>query len=146
MRHGNIRHLGHHRHEIIGHVGVQHLAALVIETMLHQRRAQPLHNTAPYLFVDELRVQHRAAILNNPMLQKLDEARLGIDLQQGGLDPICEGKRIFPRHIMAGGDKFGLEVARERVRAEIGNPRHLIEANPFTRGATVDHHSANDVE
>ena len=66
----DVGHLGRHRHEIIGHVAVQELPALVVEAVLEQRRAEPLHDAAADLLVDELRVDDGAAILHHPMAQQ----------------------------------------------------------------------------
>jgi len=60
----DVRHLGRHRHEVVRHVAVQHLPALVIEAVLEQRGTESLHHAAAYLLVDELRIDHRAAVFH----------------------------------------------------------------------------------
>jgi hypothetical protein len=56
----DIRHLAGHRNQIIGHVGIGELAALIINAFLEQRRAKALHHTASDLFIDQLRIDDRA--------------------------------------------------------------------------------------
>ena len=78
MSYINIGHFAGHRNQVIGHIGVGQLAALIIDAFLEQRRTEALHYTAPDLLVDQLRIDDRAAILDHPMPEKLDEA--GIDI------------------------------------------------------------------
>jgi len=40
----DIRHFTGHRNQIVGHVGVGELAALVVNALLEQCRAEPLHH------------------------------------------------------------------------------------------------------
>src|SRR3954468_1572291 len=60
MAHLDVRHLHRHRHEVIGHIAVEHLSALVIEAVLEQRGADTLHHAAANLFVDQLRIDDSA--------------------------------------------------------------------------------------
>jgi len=84
----DVGHFHRHRHEIVGHVAVQQLAAVVIEAMLEQRGADALHHAAAHLFVDQLRIDDGAAVLDAPVLQQFDEARVGVDLEIAGLDAV----------------------------------------------------------
>src|SRR2546430_16856110 len=70
----NIGHFPGHRNQVIGHIGVRQLAALIIDAFLEQRRTDALHYAAPDLFIDQLRIDDRAAILDYPMPEKVDEA------------------------------------------------------------------------
>ena len=54
----DVGHLGRHRHQVVGHVAVEQLAALVVEAVLEQRAAEALHDAAAHLLVDQLRVDH----------------------------------------------------------------------------------------
>ena len=77
----DVGHLAGHRDQIVGHIGVGELTALIIDAFLEQRRTQALHHPAPDLLIDQLRIDDGAAILDHPMLEQLDEAGVGIDLQ-----------------------------------------------------------------
>ena len=72
----DVGHLGGHRHEVVGHVAVSELPALVVAAMLEQRPADALHHAAADPLVDELRVDHGAAVLHAPVLEQRDEAGL----------------------------------------------------------------------
>ena len=54
---------------------------LVVQAVLEQHAAEALHDAAAHLLVDELRVDDRAAVLHAPVLQELDEAGVGVDLE-----------------------------------------------------------------
>ena len=60
---------------------VGELPAFVVDALLEQRRAKPLHHPATNLLVNQLRIDDGPAILDHPMLEQLDEAGFGIDLQ-----------------------------------------------------------------
>ena len=142
----DIGHLRGHRHQIIGHGGVGELAALVINAVLEERRAQPLDHAAADLLVDELRVDDRAAILDHPVLEQADEAGVGIDLQPGALDAICEGEGIFARYEMAHRHHLSLEARRQGVGAEIDDPAQLGQADALTAAFGIDDILADDVQ
>ena len=123
----DIGHFAGHRDQIIGHIGVGELAALVIDAFFEQRRAEPLHHPAPDLLVDQLRIDDGAAILDHPVLQQFDEAGVGIDLQPRGLNAVGEGERIFAGHKMPRRHQFGLDARRQRVGPEIDDPRQFVQ-------------------
>ena len=77
----NIRHFAGHGHEIIGHIGVGELAALIINAFFEQGCAQALHYATAYLLVDELWIDDRPAILDHPVFEQLDETGFGIDFE-----------------------------------------------------------------
>src|SRR6185369_17701027 len=64
----DVGHFGGHRHQIVRHVAVGELPALVVDAVLEQCSAQTLHHAAADLLVDELRVDHGAAIFHAPVL------------------------------------------------------------------------------
>ena len=142
----DVRHLRRHRHEIVGHVAVEQLAALVIEAVLEQRGADALHHAAAHLLVDQLRIDHGAAVLDAPVLEQLDEAGVGVDLEIARLDAVGEGERPGARHVMARRHQLGLEAGRQGVGAEVGDARDLIEADALGAGGGVDHDAVADVE
>ena len=125
----DVRHLGRHRHQVVGHVAVEQLAALVVEAVLEQRAADPLHHAAADLLVDQLRIDHGAAVLHAPVLEQRDEAGVGVDLEIARLDAVGEGERPGARHVVARRHQLGLEAGRQRVGAEIGDARDLVEAD-----------------
>jgi len=88
----DVRHLRRHRHQIVGHVAVEHLPALVIEALLEQRRADALHHAAANLFIDQLRIDDGAAVLDAPMVDELDEAGVGVDFEVARLNAVGESE------------------------------------------------------
>src|SRR5712671_4567141 len=64
----DVRHFTGHRDQIVGHVGIGELAPFVINALFEQRCAEALHHPAPDLFIDQLRIDDRTAILDHPML------------------------------------------------------------------------------
>ena len=79
MPHIYIGHFAGHRNQIIGHVSVRQLAALVVDAFLEQRSAEALYHPTPDLLVNQLRIDDRTAIFHHPMLEQLDEAGIGVD-------------------------------------------------------------------
>src|SRR6266478_6448959 len=77
----NIGHFAGHRNQVIGHIGVSQLAAPIIDAFLEQRCTEALHHAAPDLLVDQLRIDDRAAILDHPMPEQLDEASIGVNFK-----------------------------------------------------------------
>src|SRR5262249_24918010 len=142
----DVGHLGRHGHQIVGHVAVEELAAVVVAAVLEQRRADALHDAAADLLVDQLRVDDRAAILHTPVLQERDEPAVWVGTHPGGLDAVGEGEGPGARHVVARRHQLGLEAGRQRVRTEIGDARDLIEADALGAGGGVDHHAAADVQ
>jgi len=63
----DIGHFDCHRDQIVHHVAVDELAGFVVDAMFIERAADPLHDAAADLLVDELRVDDGAAILHAPM-------------------------------------------------------------------------------
>ena len=142
----DVRHLAGHRHQIVHHVAVEELASLVILAVLVKHAADPLHDAAADLLVDELRVDYGAAILDAPVFDQLHLAGLDVDLEIGGLHAVGESERPGAGHVMPRHHKFGLEVGRQRVGAEIDDARDFIERHAFAAGVGVDHDAGADVE
>src|SRR6266481_8301555 len=74
----NIGHFPGHRNQVIGHVSVRQLPALVVDALLEQRSTEALYHPTPDLLVDQLRIDDRTAIFHHPMPEKFDEARVDI--------------------------------------------------------------------
>ncbi len=142
----DVRHLAGHRHQVVCHVGVDHVAVRVIAALFHQRATETLDHAATHLLVDELRVEDGTAILDHPEIQELEEAGVGIDLDVASLDAVGERNIVITRHEMAGRHQFRLEALGDEVRAEIGDARELVEADALIVGAPVDDHAVLDVE
>ena len=111
----DVGHLGGHRHEVVGHIAVSELAALIVAAMLEQRLADALHHATPDLLVDELRIDHGAAVLHAPVLEQGDEAGLDVDLEVARLDAVGECERPGARHVVARRHQLRLEAGRESV-------------------------------
>jgi hypothetical protein len=69
-----------------------------------------LHHAAAHLFVDELRVDDGAAVLDAPVLQRPDLAGLHVHLHVARLDAVGEGERPRAGHVVPSGDELGLEA------------------------------------
>src|SRR5215510_2543733 len=142
----DIGHLGRHRYQIVRHVAVQELAALVVEAVLEQRAAQTLHDAAADLLVDQLWIDHRAAVFHAPVLDEPDEAGLDVYFEIARLDAVGEGKRPGARHVVARRHQLGLEARRQRVRTEIGDAGELRERQALGAGGAIDYEAVADVE
>ncbi len=142
----DIGHFTGHRNQIIGQIGVGQLAALIVDAMLEQGRAEALHHATADLLVDQLRIDDPAAIFDHPMLQQLDKTAVGIDLEPAGLDPVGKGEGIFAGNEMAGRHQLGLNARRQRVRPEIDDPRQLLQIDPRRAVIGVHDRIVDDVE
>ena len=80
------------------------------------------------------------------MLEQRDEAAVGVDLEIRSLDPVGEGEGPLARHIVAHRHHLGLEAGRQRVGTEIGDARHLVEADALAAGVGVDHDAVADIQ
>src|SRR5690242_17996087 len=108
----DIRHFRRHRYEIVGHVAVEHLSALVIKAMFEQRCAYALNHAAPDLLIHELRVDDCSAVFHAPMFQQFHETGVGIDLEITCLDAVGESKWPCARYIVARCYQLSLEAGR----------------------------------
>src|SRR6185295_19761787 len=88
----DVGHFRCHRHQIVGHVAIEKLTALVVKALFKQCRADALYHAAADLLVDELRIDDGAAVLHAPMFQKLYEAGVDIDFKIARLDTVGERK------------------------------------------------------
>nr|WP_245448118.1 hypothetical protein [Bradyrhizobium nitroreducens] len=142
----DVGHLHRHRHQIVGERAVHELAGLAVAALLEQRCAQPLHDAAAELFVDQHRIDDAAAILDDEMLQELDEPGLDIDLQRAALDAVGEGKGIALRREMMAHGQLRLCAGRQGVRAEIGDARDLGDRQTGLARRSVHDLAVDDVE
>jgi hypothetical protein len=108
----DVRHFRRHRDQIVGHVAVEHLSALIVQTMLEQRRADALYDAAANLLVHQLRINDGAAIFHAPMLEKFYEAGVGVDFEIAALNAIGEREGPRTRHVMARHHQFRLKSGR----------------------------------
>ena len=77
--------------------------------MLEQRRADPLHDAAPDLLVDELWVDHGAAVLDAPVPEQLHETGIPVDFDVARLHAVGEGEGPGARHVVSRRYQLGLE-------------------------------------
>ncbi len=138
------RHLGRGRQQIVDERGGERVALLVPREVLEEHAADALHRAAGDLTLDDVRVDHRPAVLGDDVAQQLDLAGFDVDLagaHVGGVGPDAErfgavaGARLEAhRH-----------VGRELVLAEVGEVgdlghRHARRRRPLDRGeTTLDH-------
>ena len=74
--------------------------------------ADALHYAAANLFIDELRVDDRAAVFHAPVLEQLDEAGVDIHFNQRCLYAVGEGKAVAARGVVARYHQFTLKIQR----------------------------------
>ena len=55
--------------------------------------AETLDATAAHLFVSQIRIDNATAILDHPMFQQANKARIGIDLNIGAVNAVGENIR-----------------------------------------------------
>src|SRR6266511_5241374 len=122
----DIRYFGGHRYEIIRYAAVEQLSARVIDAVLVERRADALHHAAANLLVDELWVDHSAAILDAPVLEQRHDPGVGVYFEIARLDAVGESERPGARHVVARRHQFRLEAGRQRVGTEIGDAGELV--------------------
>ena len=120
--------------------------ALVVDAFFEQRGTEALHHPTPDLLVDQLRIDDRAAILDDPVLQQLDEAGIGIDLEPRRLNAVGKGKRIFARDKMAGRHQFGLNARRQRVRTKINDTREFVQFDARHTVAGIHDNIVDDIK
>jgi hypothetical protein len=58
-------------HQIVRHVAVGELPALIVNAVLEQRPAETLYHAAADLLVDELRIDHGAAVSTHQCLSSV---------------------------------------------------------------------------
>ena len=80
--------------------------------MLEQGAADALHDAAADLLIDELRIDHRAAVLDAPVLEQTHLPGFDIDVQIRGLHAVGESERPGARHVMARRHRLRLESRR----------------------------------
>ena len=107
------------------------LSIFAVEALLKECRSQTLHHAAANLLLNEQRINDATAIFNNPELQNLYEAGLGVDLDMAGLNPVGKRERETIWSEMMGHRELRTDVARQRVGAEIGNAGNLREGYPL---------------
>src|SRR6516164_10638240 len=72
------RHFDGAREQVVGQGACEGLASVIIGYLFVKGSADALHHTAPDLALDEHRIDHRAAILADRKVEKLDKAGLRI--------------------------------------------------------------------
>ena len=95
---------------VVGEGAGQQLALLVIDGALHNCLAEPLHDAAMRLALDQQRIDDRAEVVDHEVAHQLDRARLGIDLDLADMTAVGERRR---RRV---GDMRDIERLRHVVR------------------------------
>src|SRR5262249_48271958 len=142
----DIGHYGGHRYEIVRHVAVEQLSACIVNAMLEQRRANPLHDTAADLLVHEQWIYNGAAVLDAPVPEQLHETRVRVDFNVARLHAVGEGEGPGARHVVARRHELRLKSRRQRVGTEIGDAGELVQRKPFVAAVAIDHGAVAEVE
>ena len=86
------RHLLRARHQVAHQVRRERLAVPVVADLLAERGRDALRGAAVELPLDDHRVQHGAAVVEDRVREHLHEPGLGVDLDDGNAEP------VWPRH------------------------------------------------
>src|SRR6185295_12607921 len=100
VTHHDVRHLGRHGHQIVGHGGGEKLPGLVVDAVLEEGGADALDDGAANLLVHQPWIDDAAAIFHRPVAEKPDEAGVRVHLHVGELDAIGEGETLMAGHIV----------------------------------------------
>ena len=99
--------LGRRREGVVGQVGRDRVAVLVVADLLEQRLRRALRDAAVDLALEQERVEHPAGVVARDLAQVAHLARLGVDLDHG--DVAAEGERGAGR-----GEGLGRAAGRRR--------------------------------
>jgi hypothetical protein len=86
-RHRQVRRAGD---RVVGERAGQELALLVVHELLEQPVPDALCQSAEHLPVDDRRVDHPAAVVDDDVAKNLHVARSGVDLDDRGVEPGSE--------------------------------------------------------
>ncbi len=136
--HTHVRHFAQGRQHVIGEGDGQRRAVLVVDELLEQRAAQPLHHAAHDLPLDQHRVDRHADIVRREVTLDLDATGFAIDVDHRRVGAV--GKRLVQVFEHAVGGQPGLAPLRyrrrrrrrRRQRQRLRRLRHLRERD---RGA-----------
>ena len=109
-------HVGRRRHEVLGERGRLQVAVGVVDRLLEQRLGEALDDAAVHLAVDDQRVDLVAAVVDGDVLQHVDVAGLGVDLDDA--DVRAEGPREVGRVVGDVGLEVRLQPVGQVVRGE----------------------------
>src|SRR5215475_10939386 len=140
--HHDVRHLGGHGYEVVGHGAGEELPGVVVHAVLEERGADSLHDRAAELLVDEPRIDDAAAVLHHPVAQQPHEAGGDVHLDVGELNAVGERKSLVARDVVPGHRQLGLEILGERVGPEVRDPPQLGEVEAYLAAGRVDHLTA----
>ena len=107
--------------KVIGHGAGERLAGLVVGDFLEQRGADALHDAAADLAFDEHRVDHRAAILGDGVIEQFDEAGLGVDRDDGAVGRVGVNPGADRRLVGGGCVEQRVDARRQSVHAQMRN-------------------------
>ena len=82
--------------------------------VLHQHLPDPLDDAATDLAFEQERVQHRADIVDNAVMEELDLAGFGVDLQLADMDAV--GEILLLGAVGGAGDEAGLHAVGQARR------------------------------
>ena len=89
----DIGEVGRQRHEIIGERGIEHLRVAVVHDLVEEHAAEPLHQRADRLAVDDVRVDRDADVLDRDIVENIDVAGARIDRDMAGVRAVAVGPR-----------------------------------------------------
>ena len=116
------RHLARGRRHVVGEIGGEDAAGLVVDDFFEQRVADALGDAAMHLALGDHRIDDAAGVLRDQILLDRDLAGLDVHLDDGHVAGV--GERAG-RIVGAGLGQAGLDLAVEAVRLRVGLARHL---------------------
>ena len=137
-------HLGRRRQEVVEEGRRERVAVVVVHELLVQHAADALHHAAVDLALDDVRVDHDAAVLAHHVAEDRDFAGRRVDRDRADVTGVGEHER---RSLVATDDvEPALEPGRETTGVQRGGHRDLRERHRSRRRPRDRDRPADDVE
>jgi len=138
------RKVGRAREQVLGERRRLRLSGLVVHVQLEQREAHALSDAAPDLALDDHRVDHRAAILDDDDPLDRHAAGAAVNLDHCGNRPVGVSGARGVEECRRG--QRGVAELGADVRGEVGRPGDRRERNPPRRGAADADRAVDQLE
>ena len=114
----DVGNLGRGRHEVVEEGRRERCALVVVDEVLVEHPADPLHDAARDLAFHDHRVDHDAAVLAHHVAQHRDHAGVGIDLDGAHVARVRPRDRrcLVPHGRLEAGRQLGRKLTRRVVR------------------------------
>ncbi len=142
----NIRHLIGHGHQVVGHGAIQKIAIIAVNALLIEHRADALNDTTADLLVHQKRIDNAAAVIDGPLAEHFNKARLAIDFDVAPLYAIRHIVELIIRGLAASDRQLHVEIGRKRILSEVADATDLGQADDGLSALRSDHVAGDDVE